>query len=243
MAGVITMALAAVGCGDERSAVIASGASPPTSADEPREPVPAPPTTGAIIDCAGPQGCFGGGWNDFVHSSVGAVIGTVESVSAPRWNQESGEPWDGDVESHPGNPLAREAQYREATISVEDVVFSDPGEALVAGGSVSVRLSGDGTATGARIDGLYENEVDGPVIVGSRVLWVLHRHEFNWKERVEHPLGLASFKGNWRIEGDTAVNLLPVRTVPLDALVAAIEREARASHRPDDLRGQGNPLE
>ena len=241
--GTVVMALLIAGCGGGRPTTVESGSSPPTSLDEQREPAPGPVSTPRMVgDCAYP-GCLVIGWSDFIHTSVGAVVGTVESVTEPRWNQESGEQWDGDAENHPGNPYALEMQYREAVLQVEDVLFRDPGETFAAGERITVRLLGDGTPTGYEIAGVYINEVVGPVAVGSRVLWVLDRGEFHWKERVEHPLGLASFLGNWRIEGDTAVNRWPQRTVPADRLMAAIKSEAAAPRRPGDLRGTKNPLE
>lgn len=244
--GGLVMVLAAVGCGTERPTALISESSPPTSADEQVAPpqTPTTPTTRSVADCLAPRGCLGGGWSDFVHESVGAVVGTVEFVTEPRWNQESGEPWDGDVENHSGNPYAMELQYRDAALRVEGVLFRDHGETFVAGDTIAVRLIGDDTPTGMEFaEGFYLNHIDGPVIVGSRVVWVLDRAEFHWKERVEYPLGLTSFRGNWRIDGDTAVNRLPERTIPLDALVAAIEREANSPHRPGDPRGTMNPLE
>jgi hypothetical protein len=241
VAGVVAMALAAVGCGDERPVDLKSTSSPPTSADQAHVPVQTP-TTRVVGDCAYP-GCLAIGWSDFIHTSVGAVVGTVESVTGPRWNQESGEQWDGDAENHPGNPYALQMQYRDAVLQVEDVLFRDPGETFAAGERITVRLLGDGTPTGVEVDGVHINEIVGPVPVGSRVLWVLDRAEFHWKERVEYPLGLASFLGNWRIEGDTAVNRWPERTVPVEALRGAIKREANSPRRPGDLRGSENPLE
>lgn len=243
-AGLLTMVLATSSCGSEPSATVEGGSSPPTSADE--QPVPSPEhtsTTRDVLDCA-PPGCMAIGWSDFVHNSVGAVVGTVESVTAPRWNQASGEPWDDLVESHPGNPYAGAIQYRDATVRVEEVLFQDPGEDFAGGEVLTLRLLGDGTPTGPEYEeGFYQNQRDGDAIVGSRVAWVLWRVEFHWKERVEYPLGVASFLGNWRIDGDTAVNRLPERTVPLGPLMAAIKRESNSPRRPGDMRGAKNPLE
>lgn len=193
------------------------------------------------------------GINRFATESDAAIVGDVLSVSEPRWNSMTGEPWRRDPEAlgRTATPL----QYRDSTVSVERVLYESDELPVQRGSNVTVRLYGSGDTTGTEVDGLgYSatfDQISGPLLVGSRVLLVLKREVFGMQGPSEEwPMVnrlMNHFQGNWRIEGQRAVNADPKRTVAdVEELIRALIEERERGPRPYDAEREratrDNPL-
>jgi hypothetical protein len=185
------------------------------------------------------------GINDLVSESGAGIIGSVESVSAARWNSLSGEPW---VQTSGSQWPALE--YRDAQVKVNDVLFSDSTLPVTSGQLVTIRLIGDGTATGAPEPGGYPGETfnssDGPVTPGSTRLMLLREAPFYFADGSSSMIVELSsgYQANWRVDGSQAASADPQRTVDLGALRQRIAAERAAGHRPEDpsMDTTRNPL-
>lgn len=196
-----------------------------------------------IADSVAPPGI-----NRFVNGSDAAVIGHVESISDPKWNSTDGRSFGMRDASH-----VYPMRYREATLTVKEVLWKTANVDTSAGESLTVRVRGDGSASGCKSDiapgeRVRTNEGAGMVAQGTDVLWVLKRAPFYLKDgdkmRQETFVTIAgSFLGNWKVESDTAVNLSHARTVPFDALVNRLRAERARGFQPNDNSGRYNPLE
>lgn len=138
--------------------------------------------------------------------SDAAVVVHVESVADPRWNSSDGRVWtrtryDSAMDATP-------LTFRTATVTVRKVVFGPAG--IAAGDTLSLRLFGDGTDTGAEIDGadVRFNQISGTFEPGSDHLVLLRRDVFPMEtEAAEWPVvwqlanhGFAS----WEVDPDGA---------------------------------------
>lgn len=176
------------------------------------------------------------GWSSFVHWSDAAVIGEVTAISDPTSvrgkNDDEGVP-------------AQRARY--ATVRVDRTIYASDNVSAGRGEELQVLLWGDGTDTGDRVAGAAVerwNAISGPVRAGDRVLWVLTRGGTALEGESEPPILLQlSYLGNWRIQGEQAVNANPPRSLPTEELTRLLQKERASEHRPDDPRGKGDPRE
>jgi hypothetical protein len=249
IAGLVGLVGAACGTAADRSGGVAANGSP-TGVDGSKlgkDGAPDDPSTltqgkgGRFIEWAPPPNLA-----SLVTYSHAAVVGRVTAMGEARWNTKTGAP-------DPDMGL----QFRDATISVEKAVYDSEQLRVTVGGSLQVRLMGDGTNTGPGLEvpgGVvtHYNAISGPVAVGDRVLWVLGMAQFPINDREKTvavepiPRLVADFFGAWTVDGasDTARSLLPIRTVPFSALLAKLKLE-RAAPSPtgSGTKGQLNPLE
>lgn len=189
-----------------------------------------------------------GSFNAFVNGSEAAVTGTITNVSEPKWNSTSGEAWTRDGS---GKTQATPTLYRDVLVHVTEVPYASNGINASPGDDITVRLYGDGSATGGEVGGgppgMRWNEISGPVQTGTQVLFVLYRGPFYIQKsdgytEVEVIRLFGHFYGNWKIENGTAVNADRRRTVPVEPLKQRIREERAAGLRPGDQSGRYNPL-
>lgn len=178
----------------------------------------------------------------FVEWSHAAVVGRVTAVGASRWN-------------FPGKTRPPEEtftmEFRDATIEVQEVIYDSPTLPAKAGQALTVRLYGNGSDSGERVEGAEPvrryNAISGPVAVGDRVLWVLGLAQFPFTDGSTEPIPklVGDYYGAWRIGADLlAMNVLPARTVPFAALVGRLKAErATPTNGATGARGRVNPLE
>lgn len=174
-----------------------------------------------------------------------AVIGTVTGLSSVKWN---GPPPTGSApsaESEAPPPLP----YREATVRVDRVVFGSGRAVEIIGSSNVLRLSGDGTDTGARLGLAPEvryNRSGGDVSVGDSVLLLLAPKPFPQQDgsTITALTPVNGYQSVWTIKGARAVSVDPLRTVPLSELLAklAVERARGLLPVPDGDVSARNPL-
>lgn len=183
------------------------------------------------FSCAAPESL-----STLAHWADAAVIGTVASVSTYRLGPDATYPY-GD-------------EYRTATLDVEQALWSNEELPAEPGKSVTVTMLGNGRHEGdpycygnARM-----NDMAGPVAKGRRVLLLLDSRDLNrgMKGQEDGVLGnfiAGSLKGNWTIQGNRAVNVIPERAAPLDALVTRLIEAHNAPVDFNSRRGAIDPLE
>lgn len=163
--------------------------------------------------------------NHLVNMSDAGVIGEVSLVSSPRWNSPSGAPWTFNAsatDSYRPVPLI----YRDVTVVVSQVLFSNANLPVKAGDTITVLISGDGTNSGASIDGqngLRWNQVDGTFSASTEELLLLKitNYPFSDSEHSETML-TQNRNSHWEISGSMAVSDVPGRSVDASALTSRI---------------------
>lgn len=194
------------------------------------------------------------GINELVNISDAAIIGTITEISEARWNSSDGKSWKW-TDAPEGASTTVPNIYRDLSIVVEKVIFSDSDLPLKSGDSVVARIFGDGSATG-EVVGLFGhgtahfNQLYGDVRVESKVFVVMHMGRWpTWQRGTpdvtwERIVSIGGYwQGYWVIEGDQATNLVPARTVPLEPLIARMQTERE--HGRDRSRDENtivNPL-
>jgi hypothetical protein len=235
--------------GGHGPSVVASGAAPPAS---PKYGVDGAPDDPSALDQPGQHGVWD--WTPapnfafFVKNSHAAVKGQVVEMSAPRFNTKDGTP----------TADERAMVFRDATLAVEDVLYDSSELHVTPGQKLVVRLMGDGTDTGARVDGAgpvkHTNAISGPVAKGDTVLWVLAVSQFPFMNddmmtlaRTEAvPKLFTDLYGAWLVDlvADKAKSIVPNRTVPYRALAARLRAERQfPSDDKRGTRGRENPQE
>ena len=180
------------------------------------------------------------GINAIVSITDAAVRGTIVDVGAARWNSNDGAPWT----PEPGD-LSSPLLYRDVTLEVDQIAFSTGDIAVEPGDRITFRSLGDGTPTGDLVftfkDGttLHQNDIDGRIAPGAEVFMLLSRSELplqgNRLEAVNQIV--ASYQGNWTVEGDRAVSVDPKRTMRLDKLLRTLDKERQAGRQPSRDEG------
>lgn len=190
------------------------------------------------------------GLSDLVHNAESAVIGTIKSIGDPRWNSDSGEPFDGNLTEPPMEPL----MYRTVTLDVDRVLWSSDDHPIRADDEVEIFTYGNGTLTGPVVieDGqraiIRSNNISGPLEIGRRNLLLLQRKPVPFADRgssvLQPVLKIGNdFQGNWTIKEGKAVSALSHRTVDLEQLVNRLLAERQSPRRRGDDRGRNNPVE
>ncbi|MDQ3915595.1 MAG: hypothetical protein M3323_09760 [Actinomycetota bacterium] len=163
---------------------------------------------------------------ELVAGSDAAVVVRVEAVHEPRWNSTDGRRWT--RTSYDSAMDATPLLYRTARVTVEQVLFGPA--SLAAGDSLTVRLFGDGTPTGAEVDGagVRFNQISGDVAAGDERVMLLRKEVFpmetdssQWPEtwQLTHH-GFAS----WKLGPDgTATHALSAKTTASTSLMRRIE--------------------
>lgn len=166
--------------------------------------------------------------DDAEQPSIGAVgavadqlvVGVVTGPVRTSWNSASGRPWC--QRDDPGSAAVPMA-VRDLELTVEQDLLnpSAPERAL------SVRLFGDGTATGPRTNsGLRWNQTAGAAAAGQRLLLALHTEDQvlqdGWRITVLRAVD------NWHLSGARAVNIVASRSRPTADLIQQLLAE-RAS--------------
>lgn len=176
------------------------------------------------------------GMNELAATSAAGVVATVEAVSSPRWNSVDGREWSRN--EHPGSPGAPQ-RYRQATITVKEVLFESERLQPTVGAQLTVHLYGDGSDTGAAVDAVNPvarwNAISGPFAAGESKLLLLDVDLFATDSDEREVVRLRNhFQGQWTIERGRATSLDSRRTVDATALRARIEAE-RAKGRVQDM--------
>lgn len=180
------------------------------------------------------------------------MTGVVTSIGKPIWATVDGRPPPKPLDCYPLAP--GRWRYRVTTLQVRRVLWDSPELTIREEDSVQVWLMGDGTHTGrdAPIPGMKENEMSGPVQVGSEVLWLLRRWSMGLIDPDPKSTGAPyipvvvfpdGYRANWTLRDGHAVNPDPRRTVPAQALIDRLLREHGRGHVAGDWRGRYNPLE
>jgi hypothetical protein len=204
----------------------------------------APAATGECISDLGAPPSI----NGIVNGSDAGVVAHVDGVSPPKWNSTDGQRFER------GDPSGVAPwTYRDATVTVKEVLWQTPKVETSPGETLQVRIQGAGTATGCMVEigpgeRVREDQLSGPVSAGTDVLWILRVRPFAFKDgnrmKSESSLMIAGyFDGNWKIENGSAVSLSKARSVPYDALVNRLRAERARGMHPEDRSGQEDPLE
>lgn len=178
--------------------------------------------------------------NQFVSSSSVAVVGRVVAVSAPRWNSPDGKEWKSDRT----DPVSA-FQYRVVTVEVSETIYSNEKVGLV-GEKMDVLFWGSGSPTDPLNDtekletpnnlNLLYSQISGPVSLGEvHVLVAESKPLVRSDGSASDGLWVMSYPGNWTVsaDGTAAINVDPLRSVPLDALI----RVLRGEHERGRLSG------
>ncbi len=187
------------------------------------------------------------GLSALTHESDAAVVGTVTSVATSAYGPDPAFGPDPAIGPDSKRGLTR---YRTATLDVEEVLWSSEELPAEPGKPVTVTLFGDGSHTGDEACWGYTrwNDIEGPITKGRRVLLLFDSRKLfpGMKGYKAGELGnwiTDAFYGNWTVRGDRAVNVIPERGAPLDALVARLVEAHDAPADYDSRRGVIDPLE
>lgn len=162
-----------------------------------------------------------------------AIVGRIRSVSTPIWNSADGEAWTPlpNARGIQATPL----RYRKVDVEIEEMLFSNLQQGPAVGEVITVRFYGDGTNTGAEVDGATPNTVrwnriSGTAELGDRRLFLLRNDGFpmqgpvsSWPttyQLVDHG------RGNWQLEGGKAIQSLGTIKRPLTSLSAMVRAQA-----------------
>lgn len=187
--------------------------------------------------------------NHLVNTSDAGVIATVSAVSSARWNSSDGQPWTED----PNNSSPTKSApilLRIVTVVVDRVLYSSAKLQVNVGDTLQLTSSGDGTNSGAMLDGDPTdrwNQVDGDFVAGDQQLLLLSSVEFPYEAGPEQAVVLSEGRSaNWILSQSAAVSTVLGRTVASDALISRILSERQAgliAQTPDDAAATAvNPL-
>ena len=174
--------------------------------------------------------------NHLVNTSDAAVVGVVTAVSPPKWNSPSGQAWTfsaTNTDSYRPIPLI----YRDVTVTVSQVLFSDTNLSVQVGDTLTILVSGNGTNTGATIDGqngLRWNLVDGTFTANTQELLLLKESEYPFSD-AQHSVTMLTQSRNshWQILGATAASDVPGRSVDASGLMQRIVSERAKGFQPE----------
>lgn len=192
-----------------------------------------------------------GSINDLVNSSDAGVVVHVDDVSAPRWNADDGQLWDDGPDGEANYTMPME--YRNATATVEQVVFSSRDMPVAPGDAITIRLWGSGEDDGAVVEVTDPpstfNQISGEFVEGTRVLVLLALGEFPMREGLVPVVRLTGhFSTAWVLNDDgSARSLDRERNVPnASALISRIDIERQNGRQPETpaeaARTERNPL-
>ena len=227
---VVVLIGAACGSGDSAVGVRAAGPATPTTA---------PAEQDAISWIAAPS------FAAFVRHGDAAIVGVVEAVADARDNAVGG----AEARQHRWRPeQVPDQRYRDASIRITRVVFSTEKLRPAPGETITVRLLGDGTATGRMyatpVGVVPSNQISGTVVAGSTVIMLVRRGEFAFRDgSVEDVTRVFNgFFGVWTVEGGQAVSDVPNRSLPADELERLLAEE-HAAPSPLGTSGEFDPRE
>jgi hypothetical protein len=172
--------------------------------------------------------------NSLVSDSDAAAIVLVKSVTEPQWNSTDGRAWTAEESTRAG-VLAW--QFRDATLSVEQVVFSPKRLDLLTGADVTVRLFGSGKPAdepvGPARSHVRLDEISGPVAPGMRLLLLLAVGEFPTEGGLVPVVRIVGhYRGNWQLVAGDARNLESARSAKEQDLVQTLVAERQAGRAP-----------
>lgn len=183
------------------------------------------------------------GINELVNRSEAAFVGRVTEVGSPRWNSDDGRSWSGEYgEDEDGEFIDVEpVVLRDVEIEIERVIFDSPELEVQPDETITMQFFGDGDPDG--VPPWYEEDLYGPVEAGDETLVVANEREMQTESGTERIVTSNYWQGYWRVRDDTAVNLKPARTVPLEPLISRLEEERRVGRDPSRDEGTTfNPL-
>jgi len=173
--------------------------------------------------------------NSLVADSDAAVIALVRSVTEPRWNSTDGRAWTDD------EAIARAGtvswQYRDATVSIEQVIFKSDRLEAAPGTELTLRLFGSGRAgrDEARLArrSVGRDEISGPFEPRMRVIALLAAGQFPMEGGLVPVIRLVGhYQGNWELVGADARNLESARSAKEQDLVRMLLAERQAGRAP-----------
>lgn len=183
------------------------------------------------------------GVNELVNRSNAAFVGRVTEVGSPRWNSDDGRSWSGEYgENEDGEFIDVEpVVLRDVEIEVKRVIFDSPELEVQPDETITMQFFGDGDPDG--VPPWYEEDLYGPIEAGRKTLIIAYEREMQTESGTERIVTSNYWQGYWRVRDDTAVNLKPARTVPLEPLISRLEEERRVGRDPSRDEGTTfNPL-
>lgn len=134
------------------------------------------------------------------------VVGVVTGPVRTSWNSASGRPWC--QRDDPGSAAVPMA-VRDLVLTVEQDLLDPRGSER----AVSVRLFGDGTATGPRTStGLRWNQTAGTASTGQRLLLALHTEDQVLQDG--RRVTVLRVVDDWHLSGPSATNVVSSRSLP-----------------------------
>ncbi len=169
--------------------------------------------------------------NKLVNTSGAAITADVIGVTGPTWNTI-----DGTAPVDTGKPQTfYPTQYRVASLRVSSVLYSTPPFSVDEAKSIRVTLYGTGgMSSDANPDSgilnnafsVDPNEMDGPLNKGDKVVVFLKHFGIPFEDGAHDAVVVTNhYQGIFRVDGSTAFSALGDRSLPLDALLAAIRDE------------------